>query len=81
MKIRKERAAMLRKAGHRMLAKYLKGRIGLSERVLIEKDSIGRTEHFIPMNIKKQVSPGEIVDVTVKTATALKLCDSIEGSQ
>ena len=81
LKIRRERATMLREAGNRVLEKYLKTRIGLTERVLMEKDSIGRTEHFIPMSIKKQVSPGEIVDVTVKTATALKLCDSIEGPQ
>ena len=81
LKIRKERAAMLRKAGQLMLAKYLKDRIGLTERVLIEKDSIGRTEHFIPMSIKKPAAPGQIIDVTVKSATALKLCDSIEGLQ
>ena len=76
--MRKARAAILREAGQNMLHKYLKSCLGRSERVLVEKDSVGRTEHFIPMNIKNSKSPGEIIDATVISATATELHGSSE---
>tara|TARA_Y100000739_G_scaffold85836_1_gene73108 strand:- start:677 stop:1687 length:1011 start_codon:yes stop_codon:yes gene_type:complete len=76
--MRKTRAAILRKAGQNMLHKYLKSCIGRRERVLVEKDSVGRTEHFIPMNIKNSKGPGEIIDATVTSATATELHGSYE---
>ena len=76
--MRKTRAAILRKAGKNMLHKYLKSCIGRRERVLVEKDSVGRTEHFIPMNIKNSKGPGEIIDATVTSATATELHGSYE---
>ena len=76
--MRKARAAILRKAGQNMLHKYLKNCIGRRERVLVEKDSVGRTEHFIPMNIKNFKGPGEIIDATVTSATATELHGSYE---
>ena len=69
----RERAAILRKAGQNMLRKYLKSCIGRSEQVLVEKDSVGRTEHFISMNIKNSKGPGEIIDATVTSATTTEL--------
>ena len=76
--MRKTRAAILRKAGKNMLHKYLKSCIGRRERVLVEKDSVGRTEHFIPMNIKNSKDPGEIIDATVTSATETELHGSYE---
>ena len=76
--MRKTRAAILRKAGQNMLHKYLKSCIGRRERVLVEKDSVGRTEHFIPMNIKNSKGPGEIIDAIVTSATATELHGSYE---
>ena len=76
--MRKTRAAILRKAGQNMLHKYLKSCIGRRERVLVEKDSVGRTEHFIPMNIKNSKGPGEIIDATGTSATATELHGSYE---
>ena len=76
--MRKTRAAILRKAGQNMLHKYLKSCIGRRERVLVEKDSVGRTEHFIPMNIKNSKGPGEIIDATVTSATGTELHGSYE---
>jgi len=76
--MRKTRAAILRKAGKNMLHKYLKSCIGRRERVLVEKDSVGRTEHFIPMNIKNSKGPGEIIDATVTSATATELHGNYE---
>ena len=76
--MRKTRAAILRKAGQNMLHKYLKSCIGRRERVLVEKDSVGRTEHFIPMNIKNSKGPGEIIDATVTSATTTELHGSYE---
>ena len=46
--------------------------------MLVEKDSVGRTEHFIPMNIKNFKGPGEIIDATVTSATATELHGSYE---
>jgi threonylcarbamoyladenosine tRNA methylthiotransferase MtaB len=76
--IRKSRAAILRKAGQNMLHQYLKSCVGRSERVLVEKDSIGRTEHFIPMNVKDSTGPGQIIDATVTSATMTELHGSYE---
>ena len=76
--IRKSRAAILRKAGQNMLHQYLNGCIGRSERVLVEKDSVGRTEHFIPMNVKNSTGPGEIINATVTSATMTELHGSCE---
>ena len=76
--VRKARATILREAGQNMLHRYLKSCIGRSERVLVEKGSIGRTEHFIPMNIKNSKGPGEIIDATVTSATATELHGSYE---
>ncbi len=76
--VRKARAAILRKAGQNMLHKHLKSCIGRRERVLVEKDSVGRTEHFIPMNIKNSKGPGEIIEAIVTSATATELHGSYE---
>lgn len=47
--IRKERAARLREAGEKQVS-LLRGREqGKTRNVLMEKDNIGRTEHFVPV--------------------------------
>ena len=76
--MRKVRAAILRKAGQNMLHQYLKSCVGRSERVLVEKDSVGRTEHFVPMDVKISTGPGEIIEATVTSATMTELHGSYE---
>jgi threonylcarbamoyladenosine tRNA methylthiotransferase MtaB len=61
---RKERAARLRAAGERALKKYLAGRVGRIERVLVERGGSGRTEAFAPFCIEGTAPPvGSVIAV------------------
>jgi threonylcarbamoyladenosine tRNA methylthiotransferase MtaB len=61
---RKERAGRLRAAGERALARYLAGRIGRTERVLVERGGTGRTEAFAPFRLEGAAPPaGSLVTV------------------
>ena len=46
---RKERASQLRAAGEKQASCFMQSRIGKQEKVLMEKDGMGRTEHFAPV--------------------------------
>jgi threonylcarbamoyladenosine tRNA methylthiotransferase MtaB len=61
---RKERAGRLRAAGERALARYLAGRLGRIEQVLVERGGMGRTEAFAPFRIEGTAAPvGSVVAV------------------
>ncbi len=60
----KERARRLREAGERAFAQGLQRLIGTTQRVLVERDGIGRTEGFFVAAIENGL-PGTIVDRTV----------------
>ncbi len=60
----KERAAQLRRAGANRLEKHLASRLGKSEQVLVEKESMGRTEQFLPVRLS-DAQTGGIVRVKV----------------
>jgi threonylcarbamoyladenosine tRNA methylthiotransferase MtaB len=62
--VAKRRAAMLRAAGERQVAKLQASRIGLLESVLVERDGLGRTEQFLPVAVAGTV-PGQIVPVRI----------------
>ena len=47
--LRKERAARLREAGDKQVQQLLAREAGKTRNVLMEKDNIGRTEHFVPV--------------------------------
>ncbi|MEE9480855.1 MAG: tRNA (N(6)-L-threonylcarbamoyladenosine(37)-C(2))-methylthiotransferase MtaB [Kiloniellales bacterium] len=47
--LRKARAAQLRAAGAAAFARFLAGRIGATERVLVERPGFGHSEHFAPV--------------------------------
>jgi threonylcarbamoyladenosine tRNA methylthiotransferase MtaB len=67
-KIARERAALLRAAGDRQFAKLCASRIGQLENVLIERDGLGRTEQFVPVQVAGAM-PGELLSVRVTDAT------------
>jgi len=75
----KERAARLRAAGEASLARHLAAERGATRRVLVERDGLGRTEHFTPAEIRFG-RPGEVVSarVTGHTARAL-LAEATDG--
>jgi threonylcarbamoyladenosine tRNA methylthiotransferase MtaB len=58
--LRKERAARLRQAGDRALTRFLDGRIGREERVLIERPGFGLSEHFAPARCPG-AEPGQVL--------------------
>ena len=62
---RKRRAGLLRDAGAAALKRYMTRRMGMTERVLIEQDQVGHTEHFVPITIDGPRAPGTIVDGVV----------------
>ncbi len=63
--IRKERAAELRNACNEELNKFLQGRVGKMEEVLVEKGNQGRTEHFAQVKLTNNYKVGEFVKVPV----------------
>jgi threonylcarbamoyladenosine tRNA methylthiotransferase MtaB len=63
---RRERAGRLRAAGERTLVRYLAGRVGRTEQVLVERGGMGRTEAFAPFRIEGTPRPvGSVVAARV----------------
>jgi threonylcarbamoyladenosine tRNA methylthiotransferase MtaB len=61
MPVRRERAARLRQAGEAALARFLTGRIGATEQVLVESDTRGRSAHYAPVALAAPEAAGEVV--------------------
>jgi len=70
---RKERAGRLRAAGERQLEKYLASQVGKSASVIVEKETIGRTEHFALVALDTPCIPGTIVPLQVTSASSEQL--------
>jgi threonylcarbamoyladenosine tRNA methylthiotransferase MtaB len=64
----KERAARLRQAGERVLRRHLDSQIGTERSVLMERDNLGRTEHFTLAEISGR--PGAMLRARITGATA-----------
>ena len=58
--LRKERARRLRAAGEAAAGRFLESRIGLTERVAVEKEGVGRTEQFAPARLEGPALPGSV---------------------
>jgi threonylcarbamoyladenosine tRNA methylthiotransferase MtaB len=63
--VRKERAARLRALGAEAEARMLATLVGRSASVLIEKDDLGRTEHFAEIRLGVTLPPGSLVRATI----------------
>jgi threonylcarbamoyladenosine tRNA methylthiotransferase MtaB len=59
----RERAARLREAGRAALSSHLDREIGQTRSALVEHGGIARTEHFLPLRLAEDTSPGRIVRV------------------
>lgn len=68
----KERAARLREKGHATLAAYLPTRIGATARVLIEQESTGHCEHYVPVHVNDSL-PGDLLDVRITAVDGVRL--------
>ena len=62
---RRARAARLRAAGDAALKRYLDGRVGRRERVLVESTREGRTEGYARVRLERGNAPGAIVAAQV----------------
>ncbi|MEP5515743.1 MAG: tRNA (N(6)-L-threonylcarbamoyladenosine(37)-C(2))-methylthiotransferase MtaB, partial [Bauldia litoralis] len=56
----KERAARLRAKGEQVLAAHLAAEEGAARQVLVERNGVGRTEHYTPAEIDAG-RPGEVI--------------------
>lgn len=69
----KERAARLRAAGIDAMAAFMNKQIGTRASVLVEDDSVGHSEHFVPVKVSSDAVTGSIVDVQIASTTATHL--------
>lgn len=75
--IRKTRAAQLREAGAENLKNYLQTQIGKTIPVLVEKEKIGRTEHFAMVELDKTGAAGSIVQAKITGVNGEKLIGKV----
>jgi threonylcarbamoyladenosine tRNA methylthiotransferase MtaB len=68
----KERARRLRVAGEVALQRRLASEVGATREVLIESESQGRTEHYLPVAISGG-TPGEVRQLTISSHDGTRL--------
>jgi threonylcarbamoyladenosine tRNA methylthiotransferase MtaB len=61
----KARAKRLREKGDIALQRHLDGEVGGLRRVLTEAGSTGRTEHFTPVRVVREIAAGRIVEMRI----------------
>jgi threonylcarbamoyladenosine tRNA methylthiotransferase MtaB len=66
--VARERARRLREAGDAQFRALCEARIGAIETVLVERDGMGRTEHFVPISVPG-VMAGQILPVVATGIT------------
>ena len=71
--LRKERARRLRAAGEAAAGRFLDGRVGCTERVAVEREGVGRTEHFAPARLEGPARPGSVRNARVRRVEAGRL--------
>ncbi|MCA1401278.1 tRNA (N(6)-L-threonylcarbamoyladenosine(37)-C(2))-methylthiotransferase MtaB [Bradyrhizobium sp. BRP56] len=71
----KERARRLRAAGEAALLRRLDAEVGATREVLIESERQGRTEHFLPVAIERDV-PGMVRAMTIRGHDGARLIAS-----
>ncbi|MEM9371932.1 MAG: tRNA (N(6)-L-threonylcarbamoyladenosine(37)-C(2))-methylthiotransferase MtaB, partial [Pseudomonadota bacterium] len=64
-RLRKERAARLRRVGEACVAEHLKSQVGLDHRVLMERPRMGRTEGFAEVHFTDDRPIGTVVETRI----------------
>ncbi|MDC0073893.1 tRNA (N(6)-L-threonylcarbamoyladenosine(37)-C(2))-methylthiotransferase MtaB [Alphaproteobacteria bacterium] len=75
--IKKYRASQLRKLDKQIKNNLYKKFIGTNVKVLVEKNNIGRTEHYIPIKLIGNVEEGKIIESRVVSSTKETLIGEI----
>jgi len=70
----KERAARLRAAGDRQVARHLAAQVGKTHKVLLENPHIGRTEQFTEVCFRDPMPEGQIVTTVITSIEGSQLC-------
>lgn len=65
LQTRKDRAALLRGAGEAQMQKFMQAQIGKTAQAIIEKNGIGRTEHFAEVKLDRILEAGTLVPVII----------------
>jgi threonylcarbamoyladenosine tRNA methylthiotransferase MtaB len=71
--LRRERAARLREAGAAAVGAYLKSQVGATAQVLVERDGMGRTEHFAPVIVGAAARNGALISARILAANTDRL--------
>ncbi|HEY8963736.1 MAG TPA: tRNA (N(6)-L-threonylcarbamoyladenosine(37)-C(2))-methylthiotransferase MtaB [Alphaproteobacteria bacterium] len=61
--VRKERAAQLRALGDVQMQKFLNRHLGQIREVIVEKNNIGRTQHFAEVALEGEWQPGTLLNI------------------
>jgi len=61
--VRKARAKLLRNLGDKQVDKFLNFHVKQKRQVIVEKDNIGRTEHFAAVELDRDCKVGSLVNV------------------
>ncbi|MFK7761896.1 MAG: tRNA (N(6)-L-threonylcarbamoyladenosine(37)-C(2))-methylthiotransferase MtaB [Roseobacter sp.] len=70
----KFRAAALREAGQRQVERHLDQQVGVTHRVLMENDRMGRTEQFTEVRVATPRAEGAIYEMEITKASQTHLC-------
>ena len=63
----KERAKELRALGSSQVSKYLTYKVGLQHKILMENETLGRTEQFAEVQFKTPRKPGIIISAKINS--------------
>ncbi len=69
----KERAERLRRAGAAALERWLRSRVGTTTELVIEGETLGRSEHYAPVALDRPATPGSLLRARITGATAERL--------
>ncbi len=75
--IRKTRAEALRLLGSRAIGDYLGTRVGKIEKVLIENNDTGFSEHYVPVHLDRPAASGSIETIKITRADDNRLYGSL----
>ncbi len=72
-RVRKDRAARLRKAGEDAVARYLATQVGRTVPALVETETTARTDPFAMAQLDGRAEPGDVVPIEVTGTTGRQL--------
>ena len=79
--IRKARAAELRAVGQDNLDRWLAGLVGGYDRVVVERNGVGRGEAYAPIALDPSLSVGDVVGVRLDRVEDCRLVGLEDGWQ